>query len=148
MNRPKRILIGLKTLDHTDELMDLACRLGTLGASLLLVHVIELPDPTPLDAEVPNLEAEARKILAKAKRIARRSKMKVNALILRAHDSGSALLDEMKEKKIDLAVLGYHHRHTLREILLGTTAQHLAKNAPCHIVLNIPPRAQASARED
>ena len=140
MKRAKRILIGLKALDSTDELVDLACRLGARGASLVLVHVIELPDPTPLDAEVPELEATAAKIIAKAKRISKRSDMKVSSLILRAHDAATAILDELKQRKIELAVIGYHHRRTLGEIILGTTAQHLARTAPCHIVLNIPPR--------
>ncbi len=139
MKRAKRILIGLKTSDHCGELTDLACRLGARGASLLLVHVIELPDPTPLDAEVPDMEAAAKQILGKARRIALRSGMKVSTLVLRAHSAASALLDELKQKKVDLAVLGCHHKRTLGEILLGTTAQHLAKQAPCHIVLSVPP---------
>ena len=62
-------------------------------------------------------------------------------LVIRAHNAGPALLDEMKEKKVDLAVIGYHHRRTLGEILLGTTAQHLATHAPCHLVIDIPPGA-------
>ena len=140
MKQAKRILIGLKTPDSTDAMMELACRLGARGASLLLVHVIELPDPTPLDAEVPELQATAAKIIGKAKRVARRHNMKASGLVLRAHGAATALLDEMKEKKIELAVLGYHHRRTLGEIILGTTAQHVAKHAPCHIVLNIPRR--------
>jgi len=140
VKQAKRILVGLKTLDSTDALMDLACRLGARGASLLLVHVIELPDPTPLDVEVPELEATAAKIIGKAKRVARRHNMKASGLVLRAHGAATALLDEMKEKKIELAVLGYHHRRTLGEIILGTTAQHVARHAPCHLVLNIPRR--------
>ncbi len=145
MKKAKRILVGLKTLDHADELTDFACRLGARGASLLLVHVIELPDPTPLDADVPDLEATAQKIIGKAKRIAQRSEMKVATLIIRAHDAAAALLDEMKEKKIELAVLGYHHRLTIGERILGTTARHLARVAPCHILFNIPPRLEAGS---
>jgi nucleotide-binding universal stress UspA family protein len=141
MKKAKRILIGLKTLDHAVELTNLACRLGARGASLFLVHIIELPDPTPLDAEVPDLEATAKKILRSAERVASRSEMKVNRLVLRAHDAGPALLDEMKGKKVELAVIGYHHRRTLGEILLGTTALHLARHAPCHLVIDIPPGA-------
>jgi len=140
MKKAKRVLIGLKTLDSAEGLTDLACRLGARGAALFLVHVIELPDPTPLNAEVPDLDAAAKKIIATAKRVASRSAMKTTALVLRAHSASSALLDEMKEKKIELAVLGYHHRHSLGEIILGTTAQHLARHAPCHVVLSIPPR--------
>jgi len=141
MKKAKRILIGLKTLDHAVELTDLACRLGARGASLLLVHIIELPDPTPLDAEVADLEAMAKKILRTAERVASRSEMKVSRLLLRAHDAGPALLDEMMGKKVELAVIGYHHRRTLGEIVLGTTAQHLAGHAPCHLVIDIPPGA-------
>jgi len=140
MKMAKRILVGLKTLDTTDGLVDLACRLGARGASLLLVHVIELPDITLLDAEVPDLDAAAARIIARGKRAARRSRMKASALVLRAHNTATALLDEMTQKKIELAVLGYHHRHTLGEIILGSTARHLAQKAPCHLVLSIPPR--------
>ncbi len=143
MKRAKRILVGLKTMDHARELTDLACRLGAKGGSLLLVHVIELPDPTPLDVDVPDLEAMARKIVRTAKRIAARSELKAATLILRAHDAASALLDEMKEKRIDLAVIGYHHRLTIGERILGTTARHLSKSAPCHLLVNIPPRLAA-----
>ena len=141
MRRARRILVGLKTLDHAGELTELACHLGAAGASLLLVHVIELPDPTPLYAEVPELEIEAKEILDKATRIAESSQMKARTLIVRAHNAASALLDEMKQNKIDLSVLGYHHRRTIGEIILGTTAQHLVRNAPCRLVFNIPPRS-------
>ena len=140
MRRAQRILVGLKTLDHAYELTELACRLGAAEASLLLVHVIELPDPTPLDVDVPNLETTAKQILGKATRIANRSHMKVRTLILRAHSVASALLDEMKQNRIELAVLGYHHRRTIGEMILGTTARHLARTAPCHVLLSIPPR--------
>ena len=141
MKRPERILVGLKTVDHAGELTELACHLAAEGASLLLVHVIELPDPTPLYAEVPELETTAKEILEKASRIAESSQMKVRTLIVRAHNAASALLDEMKQNKIELSVFGYHHRRTLGEIILGTTAQHLVKNAPCRLVFNIPPRS-------
>jgi len=140
MKKAKRILVGLKTQEHAVELTDIACRLGVDNANLLLVHIIELPDPTPLDAEVPDLDALAKKIIATAKRVASHSEMKVSSLVLRAHDAGHALLEEMRDKKVELAVIGYHHREMLAEVLLGTTAQHLSKHAPCHLVIDVPPR--------
>ncbi len=140
MEMAKRILVGLKTQDHAEELVDMACRLGAPNAALQLVHVIELPEPTPLTADVPDLEATAREILERGEQVARRGGMTVHAVTLRAHNAASALLDEMEQNKIELAVLGYHHRRTLGEIILGTTAQHLARHAPCHILLSIPRR--------
>lgn len=90
MKKARRILVGLKTLEHAVALTDLACRLGARNASLFLVHVIELPDPTPLDAEVPDLDQMAKKILHAAERVARRSEMKIAAQVLRAHDAGGS----------------------------------------------------------
>jgi nucleotide-binding universal stress UspA family protein len=140
MRKPKRILVGLKTLENAVELTTLACRLGSRGASLVLVHVIELPDNTALDVEVPDLEAAAQKILRAGERVARRSHLKARTLVLRAHSATYALLDELKEKKSDLAVLGYHHGRTLGEIVFGTTAKHLAEHSPCYVVFGIAPR--------
>jgi nucleotide-binding universal stress UspA family protein len=113
---------------------------GLSGSRIFLVHVIELPDNTPLNAEVPNLEAKARKILGAGERVARRSGLSAKTLVLRAHSASFALLDELKEKNCDLAVLGYHHGRTLGEVVFGTTAKHLATSSPCHMVLSIPPR--------
>jgi nucleotide-binding universal stress UspA family protein len=125
MKKTKRILVGLKDYKHGVELAELACCMAARGASLLLVHVIELPDNTPLDAEVPELESTARKILRAAERVAKRSRTKTTPRVLRAHSAGAALLDELETWRIDLAVVGYHHKRTLGEILLGTTAKHL-----------------------
>ena len=140
MKKAKRILVGLKTLEHAVELTDLACRASAHKGSLLLVHVIELPDVTPLEAGIPSLEAAAQKILRAAERVAKRSRLKVEKEVLRAHWAGTALVEEMKDEKVDLAVLGYHHGRSFGEFLLGTTAQYVARHAPCQVLLNIPKR--------
>ena len=140
MATTRRILVGLKTADQADQLMELACALGAPDTAILIVHVIELPDVTPLDAEVPDLVSAAEAILGRAERFAREHGMRAKTEILRAHGAASALVDEMREHRIDLAVLGYHHERKLSELVLGTTARHVAKQAPCRIVLDIPPR--------
>ena len=138
----RRILVGLKTADQADQLMELAAALGGPETTLLLVHVIELPDVTPLDAEVPDLVSAAEEILARAESFAHQRGMSAKTEILRAHGAASALVDEMRVHKIDLAILGYHHGRKLSEIVFGTTASHMAKQAPCRIVMNIPPREE------
>jgi len=143
MKKAKRILVGLKTPGQAVTLTDAACRLGAKTASLILIHVIELPDPTPLNAEVPELDATAAKILQSGKRVAQKSKMKVRTLALRARNAGEALLGEMKDGQVDLGVIGYHHRSTIGEILLGSSAQHMMRHAPCNLVCIIPPSHEA-----
>src|SRR5207244_13164507 len=90
MMKTKRILVGLKTLENAVELTTLASRLGSRGASLILVHVIELPDNTALDAEVPDLEAAAQKILRAGESVARSRHMKEWELVLLDHLGMSA----------------------------------------------------------
>lgn len=138
MKKAKRIFVGLKTLEEAVPLTDLACRFGAHGARLFLMHVIELPDITPLDADVPDLEAQGQKILKAAARVAQHSGMRVVAQVARAHSAGAAILDELKVNRVDLLVLGSHRRKTLREVFFGTTHDHLARRAPCEIVLHIP----------
>jgi nucleotide-binding universal stress UspA family protein len=140
MRKAKRVLVGLKTLEHAADLTDVACRLCASNASLLLVHVIELPDVTPLDAEVPELDKVAGKVLRAAERVVRRHGLKCTSSVYRAHSAGDALLSEMTEKNADLAVFGYHHKRTLGEILLGTSAQYLSSHAPCPVLFLVPPR--------
>jgi nucleotide-binding universal stress UspA family protein len=140
MKKPRRLLVGLKTMDHAVTLADLACRTAAKNATVFLVHVIELPDTTPLDAEVPDLERTGRKILQTAERVVRRSGLKAETMMFRARLAGEALLDEISSRKIELGIFGYHHRRSLTELLLGTVAQHLTRHAPCHILLEIPPR--------
>ncbi len=142
MKKAKRIMVGLKTLEQAVELTDLACRAGAHKGSLLLVHIIEIPDVTPLDVRLPGLETQAQKILRAAERVAKRSRMRVQKQVLRAHWAGTALVEEMKDEKIDLAVLGYHHSRSFGEFLLGTTAQYVARHAPCQVLLNIPKRSR------
>jgi len=137
----KRILVGLKEKDHAAELAELACRLAARGARLWLVHVVDLPAATPLDAEVPGLDAQTKAIVGAAARVVRRHRLKPSPLVLRARFAGQALVEELKEKRIELAVVGYHRKRTLEEILLGTTHQYLARHAPCRLLVSIAPAA-------
>ena len=142
MKKNKRILVGLKTLEHAAELTELACRASGHKGSLVLVHIIEIPDLTPLDVSLPALDASAKKIMKAGEKVAKRSRMKVEKEVLRAHWAGTALVETMKDEKIDLAVLGYHHSRSFGEFLLGTTAQYVAKHAPCQVLLDIPKRSR------
>lgn len=140
MPRRKGVLVGLKTRDHASSLTELACRVADPDEHLMLVHVIELPEVTPLNAPLPELDREGEQVLRAGADVARRHRRKFRTLILRARSAGKALLEELKDRKVALAVLGSHHKRSFREFLAGTTHQYLAQRAPCRILLDIPPR--------
>lgn len=138
MQNTKKILVGLKETGHAAELMHLACRLAGKGAQITAIHVIELPDPTPLDAEVPELEKVATTVLASAQRVARKHRRTIKTKILHARSAGPALVDEIEEGEFDLAVIGYHHKRTLGELLLGSSARYIVRKAPCEMLVHVP----------
>ena len=133
-------LVGIKERSHARALTELACEVTPAGEALLLVHVIELPDNTPLDAPLLASDRAAHQILRVAAQVAQKHGRKATTRSLRAHHAGKALLEELKDGKIALAVLGFHHGRNLRELLAGTTHQYLARRAPCRLLLDIPPR--------
>ncbi|MGH9793596.1 MAG: universal stress protein [Candidatus Acidiferrales bacterium] len=145
MKKAKQVLVGLKNMDHAVELADTACGVAAQNASVLFVHVIEIPDATPLDAELPQADADAQKILNTGARVVRRSRLRVRTLVLRARSAGRALLETIIEEKSDLAVMGWHRGKSLGEFLFGTTHQFLAKHAPCQMLISIPPEKAAKA---
>lgn len=138
MKKAKRILVALKNHRDVIPLVNLACRIGAPGAWLFLVHVIELPDATPLDADAPILQAEADKTIRACKRLGRSSGMNVSAHVVRAHSAGEALLEELKENGIELLVLGSHRKKTLSEVLFGTTHEFLMRRAKCEVLVLLP----------
>jgi nucleotide-binding universal stress UspA family protein len=140
MERAKRVLVAIKTAEQVHELINLACCITEPGSSLSIIHVIELPPVTPLDVEIPEMEASAEKILNAAEEASRRCGLKTRAKILRARSAADALLDEMKEQGVELAIIGHHHRPRMVESLIGTTSSRLAERAPCRVLISIPPR--------
>jgi nucleotide-binding universal stress UspA family protein len=146
MKRPKLVLVGLKTKENLAECVDFACQLADRGASLYLVHVIEIPEPAPLDAETPDLDCAARKILRAGVRRATRNSRKVTTLAPRGRTAGEVLLVELEQRRIELGVFGYGRRPDSGQVSPGATLRHLARHAPCRLLFVIPPRAVEAER--
>lgn len=139
---PRKILVSLKQAADAEELIGLATHVAAPGkAQIVALHVIEVPPAMPLDAKDEVLEAPARAVEQAVKDQARKHpRRKFRARLMRARHTGQTIVDELKEGKFDLAVIGYHHKRTLGELLLGTTAQYLAEHAPCRLLMSVPPR--------
>jgi nucleotide-binding universal stress UspA family protein len=58
-------------------------------------------------------------------------------------DPRSALVEEARRMKADLAVVGSHGRSGLSRLLLGSVASHVAGHAPCSVLIVKEPHANA-----
>jgi nucleotide-binding universal stress UspA family protein len=139
MGEPK-VMVALRDAQSVESLIELACQLsrGTEG-DVLALHVVEVDMGLPLEADDEVLEQPGKAILARAREVALKCCSKeISAQMVRARLAGEAIVGEAVDHHIDLLVMGYHQKHGLGEILLGSTVQYVAKHAPCRVIVQIP----------
>lgn len=140
MTRPK-IMVALRDLEHVDSLMKLACEMAkAMGADLTALHVVEIPDPTPLDADDEIIDRTGKQVLSLARRVgSEKLSTQISTRLVRARQAGRAIVDDAREQGANLLVLGYHQPHGAGEILLGSVVRYVARHAPCRVLVEIPP---------
>ena len=140
MGKPK-VMVAIRDAVSIESLVDLACQLSQgMEADLLVLHVVEVPLLTPLDAPDESIDHEGRGVLAQAKLAAEKFSQPLSTEFLRARDVGEAIVGVAAEKEVDLLVIGHHkpHPHTLSETLLGGIVRFVAHHAPCRVIVQIP----------
>lgn len=144
-----KVMVALGDRASAEELMPLACQLAVgMGAGLIALHVVQVPLATPLEATDESIDQEGKVILAQAERIAAgKVPGGFSIELVRARNTGEAIVGEAREQKVDLLVIGHRRQHELSELLLGSTARHVAHHAPCRVIVQIPapnlPKTQA-----
>ena len=136
-----KMMVALRDADSVEDLVILACQVSSgRKADVTALHVVEIPAATPMEAEGDVLDHPGKEILEHAKRFAsEHCSTQISTRLLRARQTGEAIVGELKEQSYDLLVMGYHRPHTLGEILLGSTVQYVARHAPCRVIVDIPP---------
>jgi nucleotide-binding universal stress UspA family protein len=140
MSKPQ-VMVALCNVNSVESLMALASQLSRgMYADLAVLHVVELPLSTPLDAVDESLDESGKAVLAQARGMAGKFSQPVTTQLLRAREAGEAIVGTAREQKIDLLVIGHHkpHPHTLGEALLGGVVQYVAHHAPCRVIVQIP----------
>ena len=144
MSKPK-VMVALRDKASIESLMELACQLThAMGAELIALHVVVVPILTPIEVADETLDQPGKEVLAEAKRSAANLSTPLATELLRARESGEAIVGVAKEKGIDLLVIGHHkpHAHALGDTLVGGIARYAIHHAPCRVILQIPAPAR------
>ena len=142
MIQASRILVALKDPDQVEELTALACTLAQAGGGkeILALHVIQTPRSLPLETELTAEVDAGEAMLAKAEAVAERFDLEIRTELLQAREAAPAILEEARERGIDLIILGYNRRRRFGERLLkATTLEHVVRYASCQVLLSVPP---------
>lgn len=137
------VIVALRDKQSLGSLLDLACRMAkTMNASIVAVHVVEVPVTLDLGAQSDELDSAGRAILQEAQRQAAKSFGVISTELIRARHAGKAIVDEAKQHGSDLLVLGYCHKNPISEVLLGSTAQYVMRHGPCRVIVEVPAPVQ------
>lgn len=141
----KRVLVPALRQPYSQRALDVAFRLakGT-GATVLLAFVVEVPRILPLEAAMPETEADAAFALRDAQDIGTAYKVPVEAFIHRTRSAREGILKLITLEKVDLLMVGARFdglRGLPRELV-----RDLFDSAPCEVVLDfVPGEKEASA---
>jgi APA family basic amino acid/polyamine antiporter len=135
----RTILVPIAVGYPSDEAMDLACRLATeRRAAIVALSIVEVPLELPLDAYLPDVVAQANRQLDEARAIGESYGVRVIPRIVRARNSGRAIVDEAKRRQTEIIVMGGPRRVRLavgRKPIFGDTVDYVLKHAPCRVMV-------------
>src|SRR3954452_17571052 len=133
------ILVPVAPGYPSDEAMDVACRLAReRGARIVAMTVIHVPLELPLDAYLPDEVEEANEQLDEARAIGESYGVNVIARIVRARNSGRAIVDEAVRRSAEIIVMGGPRRVRLaagRRAIFGDTVDFVLKHAPVRVMV-------------
>ena len=129
-----RILVPLKGDRADEETVRLACNLGKqYKAAVYVLHVIEVKQALPLDADLPDEFQHGEEVLEMAEKAAQGLGVSVEAELIQARSVGSAIVDVSIERHVDLIIIPVTYRRRFGDFYLGQTAPYVLKHAPCRV---------------
>jgi nucleotide-binding universal stress UspA family protein len=121
-------------------------------AKIVLVHVVIPPPPVTNDFALPigtmqevltiGENAAQRRLMTFVKKI-RASRLKVEAHVLQG-PPGYCVVEEAKRVKADYIIMGSHGHGKLYDLLVGSTASSIIKQATCGVII-LPPIARKNS---
>jgi nucleotide-binding universal stress UspA family protein len=105
-------------------------------STVTAIHVVEVPQQLPLEAEMGAEVERGDQILRAATEIAAQYGYELEVELLQARAAGPAIVDEALGRGARLIVLGAMIRRRGGEVTPGrTTIPYVLKNAPCEVVI-------------
>jgi APA family basic amino acid/polyamine antiporter len=135
----RSILVPVAPGYPSDEAMDIAARLAReRGSRIVAMTVIEVPLDLPLDAYLPDQVREANEQLDEARAIGDSYGVNVVARLVRARNSGRAIVDESVRRGSEIIVMGGPRRVRFavgKRAIFGDTVDFVLKHSPIRVMV-------------
>jgi nucleotide-binding universal stress UspA family protein len=141
----RKLLVPVAENAESERAMDVACRLANdRGASIAVLHVVEIPPVLPLGAHMTAEQQAAHRLLERMAAIADRYGVNVAPRMLHDRVAGEAIVGFAARREVELIVIGAPRK---RRKPFGSTVEHVLRKADCRVLLigAAPERRQVSA---
>jgi APA family basic amino acid/polyamine antiporter len=141
----RNILVPIVEGPESEEAVNVAVRLAAERRSrIVAMRVIVVPLDQPLDADLPEEEERAERLLDRARDMGELYGVTVLQRLTRARNAGRAIVDEAGRRQSEIVVLGAPRgRHPGRSAIFGKTVDFVLKNAPCRVMVAAAARRAA-----
>jgi basic amino acid/polyamine antiporter, APA family len=133
----RNILVPVVEGPESLEAVNLAVRLASERRTrIVAMRVIVVPLDRPLDAELPEEEERAVRLLDQARDLGELYGVTVLQRLVRARNAGRAIVAEAERRQCEIVVLGAPRGlHPGRSAIFGKTVDYVLKNAPCRVMV-------------
>ncbi|MDJ0828298.1 MAG: universal stress protein [Desulfobacterales bacterium] len=141
LTRGERILVAVDGSPFSEAAVDQAISLGGIcNSEIFLISVVDLfPEQMAVaPALVEKMSEEVREHLDDAKAKVDKAKIPCETIVHMGGKPHEFIIQEAKEKSIDLITMGTHGRTGLERVLLGSVAQNVIGHSPCPVLV-VPP---------
>ncbi len=132
-----RILVPMKLGDIGEEMVATAIALAKeRGATVEAIFVARVPRAFPLDGALPeDVRRRADDSLAEARALGEDNGIEIVTRTVSARSIGHAIVDEARDRNVDLIVLGSSSRWRRQSRFFSPTVDHILRNAPCEVLV-------------
>jgi APA family basic amino acid/polyamine antiporter len=143
------ILVPVDTVRTADHATIVACQVAMdTGATVRLVHVLEVPLTLDIGTPIPEREDAAKDALLRLSEYANRYEgVDVEMTMLRGRRAGPALVEHIKTTRAQ-AVVVESPPFKLSRRLVGRTLEYLLRHAPCEVIIVREHESHPSLDED
>ena len=138
LTRGEKILVAVDGSAFSDLAVDQAISLGAIcNSKIFAISVVDLyPEQMEVaPALVEKMSEEVRQHLDKAKQKVDQANIPCETIVHMGGKPHEFIVQEAKDKGIDLICMGTHGRSGIKRILLGSVAQNVIGHAPCPVLV-------------
>jgi APA family basic amino acid/polyamine antiporter len=128
----------VRSPESEDALIAAARVAAERGATIAIVHVLEVPLDRSLDADMGAIEDRANDLLDDAKALVEQYGVRAVTRLIRARSAGRAIVADAVARNAELVVVGARRTRTGRlagKRIFGRTTDHVLKASPARVLL-------------